>query len=115
MQLYVPAARGSYREVLSRHHDDPIVGHFVVKCTLKLVARMYYWLDMARRVKAYTQAYLTCELVRPMQHRLHKTMEPLPESRGPLTDNLVCFTVGLPVSCRKRHAKPHNAILIIGD
>ncbi len=40
-------------------------------------------------------------------------MEPLPQLCGPWTDILVDFIIGLPVSCRKRHAKPHNAILVV--
>ncbi len=110
MQLYVRAAGGACTEVLRRHHDDPIAAHFGAKRTLELVARKYYWPGMARKVKAYTRACSTCQRVRPVWHRLHGNMEPLPQLRDPWTDILVDIIVGLPVSCRKRHAKPHNAI-----
>jgi hypothetical protein len=39
MQLYVCAAGGVSREVLRRHHEDRIAGHFDVKCTLESVVR----------------------------------------------------------------------------
>ncbi len=113
MQLYVPAAGGACTEVLWRHHDDPIAEHFGSKRTLELVARTYYWPGSARKVKAYTQACLTCQRVRPVRHRPHGSMEPLQQPCGPWTDISVDFIVGLLVSRRKRHAKPHNAILVV--
>jgi hypothetical protein len=115
MQLYVPAAGGARTEVLRRHHNDPIAGHFGAKRILELVARKYYWPGMSREVKAYTQACSTCQRVRPVRHRLHRSMEPLPQPRGPWTDISMDFIVGLPESRRKRHAKPYNAILVVVD
>jgi hypothetical protein len=79
MQLYVPAAGGARTEVLRRHHEYPITGHFGAKRTLELVARKYYWPGMSRKVKAYTQACSTCQHVRPVRHRPHGSMEPLPQ------------------------------------
>ncbi len=64
--LYVPADGGARREVLRRHHDDPIAGHFGARRTLDLVARKYYWPGMLRDVKAYTKACSTCQRVRPV-------------------------------------------------
>ncbi len=115
MQLYVPAAGGARTEVLRCHHNDPIAGHFGAKRTLELVARKYYWPSMSRKVKAYTRACLTCQRVHPVRHRPHGSMEPLPQPRGPWTDISMDFIVGLPESCRKRHAKPYNAILVVVD
>ncbi len=42
MQLYVLTAGGGHTEVLRRHHNYPIVGHFSAKRTLELVSRKYY-------------------------------------------------------------------------
>jgi hypothetical protein len=42
-------------------------------------------------------------------------MELSPQPRGPWTDISVDFIVGLLVSCRKRHVKPHNSILVVVD
>ncbi len=100
-------------EVLCRHHDDPIAGHFSAKHTLELVARKCYWPGMSREVKAYTRACLTCQRIRPARHRPHGSMEPLPQPRGPWTDIPMDFIVGLPESYRKCHTKPNNAILVV--
>jgi hypothetical protein len=70
-------------EVLCRHHDDPIMGHFGAKRTLELVARKYHWLGMACKVKAYTRACSPCQRVHPVRHRPHGDMEPLPQLCGP--------------------------------
>jgi hypothetical protein len=115
MQLYVLAAGGACTEVLRRHHDDPITGHFSSKRTLELVARKYYWPGMEREVKAYTRACSTCQRVHQVWHWPHGSMELLPQPRGPWTYISVDFNVGLPVSRRKRPAKPHNAILVDVD
>ncbi len=38
---YVPKVIRS--ELISRHHDDPLAGHFGIEKTCKLIARKYYW------------------------------------------------------------------------
>ncbi len=38
--LYVPKVIRS--ELISRHHDDPLAGHFGIEKTCKLIARKYY-------------------------------------------------------------------------
>ncbi len=42
--LYVPKVIRS--ELISRHHDDPHVGHFDIEKTRELIARKYYWLTL---------------------------------------------------------------------
>jgi hypothetical protein len=115
MQLYVLTAEKSRTEVLRRYHDNPIVGHFGAKRTLELVSRKYYWLGMSHEVKAYSRACSTSQRVRPVPHRPHGSMEPMPQPRGPWTDISMDFIVGLPESHRKRHAKLYNAILVVID
>ncbi len=38
---YVPKVIRS--ELINRHYDDPLAGHFSIEKTLKLIARKYYW------------------------------------------------------------------------
>ena len=33
-------------EIISRHHDDPLAGHFGVDKTRELVGQKYYWLSL---------------------------------------------------------------------
>ncbi len=39
--LYVPKVIRS--KLITRHHDDPLVGHFSIEKTHELIARKYYW------------------------------------------------------------------------
>ncbi len=39
--LYVPKVICS--ELISRHHDNPLAGHFGIEKTRELIARKYYW------------------------------------------------------------------------
>ena len=48
---YVPEIIRS--EVISRHHDDPLAGHFGIDKTRELVERKYYWPSLRRDVESY--------------------------------------------------------------
>ena len=39
--LYIPKVIRS--ELISRHYNDPLAGHFGIEKTRKLIARKYYW------------------------------------------------------------------------
>ncbi len=55
---YVPKVIRS--ELISRHHDDPVVGHFGIEKTRELIARKYYWPTLRRDVEAYVQGCDVC-------------------------------------------------------
>ncbi len=38
---YIPKV--IHLELISRHHNDPLAGHFGIEKTCKLIARKYYW------------------------------------------------------------------------
>ncbi len=48
---YVPNVIRS--ELISRHHDDLLAGHFGIEKTRKLIARKSYWPTLRRDVEAY--------------------------------------------------------------
>ena len=37
-------------ELISRHHDDPLAGHFGIDKTRELIGRKYYWLSLRKDV-----------------------------------------------------------------
>ncbi len=53
--LYFPKVIRS--ELISRHYNDLLVGHFGIKITQKLIARKYYWLMLQRDIEAYVKDY----------------------------------------------------------
>lgn len=65
-------------EVISRHHDDPLAGHFGIDKTRELIARKYYWPSLRHDVEANVKAcdvYLTSKAVR---HNLYGDLQLLP-------------------------------------
>lgn len=53
--LYVPKIGCS--KIISRQHDDPLVGHFGIKKMRNLVARKYFWPTIYQAVEAYVKDY----------------------------------------------------------
>ena len=56
-------------EIINRHHDDPLAGHFGVKKTRELVARIYYWPTLRADIEAYVKGcdvsfVMTCHMTR---------------------------------------------------
>ena len=42
-------------ELISRHHDDPLAGHFGIDKTRELIGRKYYWPSLRKDVEAYVK------------------------------------------------------------
>ena len=42
-------------EMISRHHNDPLAGHFDIDKTRELVGRKYYWPGLRRDIESYAQ------------------------------------------------------------
>ena len=42
-------------ELISRHYDDPLAGHFGIKKIRKLLVQKYFWLILYHGVKAYVK------------------------------------------------------------
>ena len=40
-------------KLISHYHNDPLVGHFGIKKTCKLLAWKYFWFSLQHNVKAY--------------------------------------------------------------
>ncbi len=82
---------------------------------------------MSHDVKAYGKVCSACQQVRPVRHRPHGSLEPLPQPRSPWTDILMDFIVGLLESSRmarekgqesengKGRGRSYNAILVVVD
>ncbi len=55
---YIPKVICS--ELISRHHDDLLAGHFSIEKTCKLIARKYYWPTVQQDVEAYVKGCDVC-------------------------------------------------------
>ena len=63
-----------YSELISRHHDNPLVGHFGIEKTQELIARKYYWLTLHQDVEAYVKGCDICLASKVVCHKLYEDL-----------------------------------------
>ena len=56
-------------ELISRHHDDPLAGHFGIEKTRELLARKYYWPTLRHNVDAYLKGYDVCLALKAVRYK----------------------------------------------
>ena len=111
--LYVPEELTLREELVKRHHDDPLAGHFGVDKTLELIARKFYWRSLAKEVKEYVATCDICQRVKVARHRPYGEMQALPQPAKPWEEITMDFIVKLPPSMRNDVA--YDSILVIVD
>ena len=112
-QVYVLEEEFIRAELLKRHHDNVLAGHFEVERTLELVGRKYYWTGMSQDVKDYVASCDVCQRVKVPRHRPYGSLTSLPKPEGPWQQIAIDFITGLPLS--KRKGIIYNAILVVID
>ncbi len=65
-------------ELISRHHDDPLAGHFDIEKTRELIARKYYWPTLRRDVEAYVKGGDVCLASKVVRHKPYGDLQSLP-------------------------------------
>ena len=73
---YIPEIIRS--ELISRHHDDPLAGHFGIDKTRELIARKYYWPTLRRDVEAYVKSCDVCLASKAVRHKSYGDLQALP-------------------------------------
>ena len=58
-------------ELISRHHDNLLAGHFGIKKIQELVARKYYWPTLRHDVDNYVKGCNVCLASKAVQHKLY--------------------------------------------
>ena len=56
--LYIPKVIRS--ELIGKHYNDPLAGHFGIKKIQELLARKYFWPTLQKNVKAYIKGCHIC-------------------------------------------------------
>ena len=64
--------------MISRHHNDPLTGHFGIDKTRKLVGRKYYWPSLRRDVESYVQGCDVCLASKAVIHKPYDDLQSLP-------------------------------------
>ena len=61
--------------MISRHHNDPLAGHFGIDKTRELVGRKYYWPSLRRDVKSYVRGYNICLASKAVRHKPYDDLQ----------------------------------------
>lgn len=64
-RLYVPAKEAMRAEIIQRHHDNALAGHFGPQKTTELVSRKFYWDCLTHDVKEYVNSCDSCQRTKP--------------------------------------------------
>ena len=56
-------------ELISRHHNNLLAGHFSIKKTCKLLAQKYYWPTLRHDVEVYVKGCDICLASKAVYHK----------------------------------------------
>ena len=101
-------------ELISRHHDDPLAGHFGIEKTLELVARKYYWETLRRNVENYVKGCDVCLASKAVRHKPYGDLQSLPVPTHRWKDLTMDFVTGLPISTDWK-GDSYDSILVVVD
>ena len=101
-------------ELISRHHDNPLAGHFGIEKTRELLARKYYWPTLRHDVEAYVKGCDVCLASKAVRHKPYGDLQSLPVPTHRWKDLSMDFVTGLPISTDWKRDS-YNSILVIVD
>ena len=101
-------------EIISRHHDDPLAGHFGVEKTRELVARKYYWPTLRADIDTYVKGCDVCLASNVVKHKPYRDLQSLPVPTHHRKNLSMDFVTGLLVSTNWK-GKTYDLILVIVD
>ena len=110
--LYVPEIIRT--ELISRHHDDPLAGHFGIKKTRELIARKYYWPTLCHDVEDYVKRCDVCLASKAVRHKPYGDLQSLPVPTHRWKDLSIDFVTGLPILTDWK-GDSYDSILVIVD
>lgn len=113
-KLFVPAEEAVKQELMRRHHDDPMAGHFGPERTLELLQRKFHWSNMNKDVKDHCRTCHTCQVSKPRRHQPYGSLESLPIPTRPWEEISMDFIVGFPAVIAKDGTEK-DAILVVVD
>ena len=111
--IYVPGQAALREELIKRHHDDPLAGHFGAHKTEALLTAKYNWPGAAKEINEHVSSCDMCQRVRAPRHRPYGTLTSLPRPGGPWQELAMDFITGLPPSLVGPSV--YDAILVIVD
>ena len=85
-------------ELISRHHDNLLAGHFGIEKTCKLLAWKYYWPTLKHNIEAYVRGCDVCLTSKAVRHKPYGDLQSLPVPTHWWKNLSMDFVTGLPIS-----------------
>ena len=101
-------------ELISRHYDNPLTGHFSIEKFRKLLAQKYYWPILRHNVKGYVKGCDVCLASKAVRHKPYDDLQSLPVPTHWWKDLSMDFVTGLPISADWK-GDSYDSILVIVD
>ena len=84
-------------ELINRHHNNPLAGHFGIEKTRELIAQKYYWPTLRRDVEDYVKGCDVCLASKAVRHKPYGDLQSLPIPTHRWKDLSMDFVTGLPI------------------
>ena len=101
-------------ELISRHHDNPLVDYFGIEKTHELIARKYYWPILRRDVEDYVRSWDVCLASKAVRHKPYGDLQSLLIPTNRWKDLSMDFVTGLPILTDWK-GDSYDSILVIID
>ena len=99
-------------KLISKHHDDPLAGHFGIKKTRELITQKYYWPMLRRDIKDYVRGCDVCLASKAVWYKPYGDLQSLPIPTHGWKDLSIDFVTGLPILTDWK-GDSYNSILVI--
>ena len=101
-------------ELISRHHDDPLAGHFSIEKTRELITQKYYSPTLRRDIEDYVRGCSVCLALKVVRHKPYGDLQSLPILTHHWKDLSMDFVTGLSVLMDWK-GDSYDLILVIID
>ena len=85
-------------ELISRHHDDQLVGHFGIEKMQELVTKKYHWEALRHDIEVYIRRCDVCLASKVVRHKTYRNLQQLPVPTHRWKDLSMDFVTRLPQS-----------------
>ena len=99
-KVYVPLNEDLRRDIVSRYHDPPVMGHPGIQKTYELVQREYWWPGLRQFVVGYVKGCADCQTAKVDTHPTNPGIHPIPHrsSNRPFAVITMDYATDLPPS-----------------
>ena len=99
-------------KLISRYHDDFLIGHFSINKTKEFFGQKYYWPSLQRDIEAYVKGCDVCLTSKAVKHKPYGNFQSLFIPTHQWKDLTIDFVIGLPISTNWK-GDSYDSILVI--